>query len=156
LRSTRTDPENRPFAHSDPIEWTEENRAKILRALYTILLGNPELNKSPSAPAKTRFKLWWRLVGAAIENAAKCSEQSIDFQQLFLDQESDEEDSASLADTLSILNKRWPGRAFKAAEVADLIKRMAGKPRSALRCGNFYSRIRRATLLFRPRLSASG
>ena len=67
----RTDPENRPFQHSDPIGWTEANRVKILRALYTVVLGNPELRKMRSAPAKTRFKLWWRVVGAAIENAAK-------------------------------------------------------------------------------------
>ena len=62
----RTDPENRPFRHSDPIGWTEANRVRILRALYTILLGNPQLQKLRSAPAKTRFKLWWRVVGAAI------------------------------------------------------------------------------------------
>lgn len=133
----RTDPENRPFQHSDPIGWTEANRVKILRALYTIILGNPELRKMRSAPAKTRFKLWWRVVGAAIENAAKLHSEridptaydvkhrgrptSIDFQQLFLEQESDEEDSASLADALAVLNTRWPVGTFKAADVASLI-----------------------------------
>jgi hypothetical protein len=140
----RTDPENRPFRHSDPIGWTEANRVKILKALYTILLGNPELRKVRHAPAKTRFKLWWRLVGAAIENAAKLHSDaidpaaydakdrsrpaSIDFQQLFLDQESDEEDSASLADTLSVLNKRWPGGTFKAADVASIINENGNTP----------------------------
>ena len=53
---------------------------------------------------------------------------SIDFQQLFLDQESDEEDSASLADTLSVLNKRWPGGTFKAADVASLINENGNTP----------------------------
>jgi len=140
----RTDPENRPFRHSDPIGWTEANRVKILKALYTILLGNPELRKARSAPAKTRFKLWWRVVGAAIENAAKLHSEAIDpadydkrervlpvlidFQQLFLDQESDEEDSASLADTLSVLNRRWPGGTFKAADVAALINENGNIP----------------------------
>ena len=140
----RSDPENRPFRHGDPVGWTEANRAKILRALYTILLGNPELCKARSAPAKTRFKLWWRVVGAATENAAKLHSEaidpaaydakdrgrpvSIDFQQLFLDQESDEEDSASLADTLSVLNKRWPGGTFKAADVAGLINENGNTP----------------------------
>ena len=37
----RVDPENRPFKHPDPIGWTENHRAEILAALYTILLGNP-------------------------------------------------------------------------------------------------------------------
>jgi hypothetical protein len=121
----RTDPENRPFKHSG-VDWTEANRAKILRALYTVLLGNPELRKPHFAPAKTRFKLWWRVVGAAIENASKCVDQKIDFQTLFLDQESDDEDSASLADTLHILNKRWPDGTFKAADVAGLINENGG------------------------------
>jgi len=39
----RVDPENRPFKHPDPIGWTEKHRAEILAALYTILLGNPQL-----------------------------------------------------------------------------------------------------------------
>ena len=63
----RPDPENRAFRHPDPIGWTQANRAKILRALYTVLLGNPELDKPRDSPAKTRFKTWWRLVGAAID-----------------------------------------------------------------------------------------
>ena len=140
----RTDPENRPFRHGDPIGWTEANRVPILRALYTIVLGNPELRKVPSTPAKTRFKLWWRVVGAAIENASKLHSQAtdpagydaqdrerpvpIDFQQLFLEQESDEEDSASLADALGVLNKRWPGGTFKAADVAALINENGNTP----------------------------
>jgi hypothetical protein len=140
----RTDPENRPFRHGDPIGWTEANRVKILKALYTILLGNPELRKFRHAPAKTRFKLWWRVVGAAIENAAKLHSEaieraaydvkdrsrpvSIDFQQLFLDQESDEEESAPLADTLGVLNKRWPGGTFKAADVAGIINENGNSP----------------------------
>jgi hypothetical protein len=124
----RTDPENRPFRHCDPIGWTEANRAKILRALYTVLLGNPELSKRRSAAAKTRFKLWWRVVGAAIEHAAKCTKHEIDFQQLFLEQETDEEDSASLADALTVLNTRWTVGTFKAADVANLINANGNTP----------------------------
>lgn len=124
----RTDPENRPFHHGDPIGWTEANRVKILRALYTLLLGNPELKKPRSAPAKTRFKLWWRVVGGSIEHAAACAGQSLDFLQLFLSQETDEEDSASLADALHVLNTRWPGGTFKAADVATLISENGNTP----------------------------
>lgn len=63
-------PENRPVKHSDPVRWTEDHRAKIMKALYTILLGNPMLDEKPDATCKTRFKTWWRLVGSAIEHAA--------------------------------------------------------------------------------------
>ena len=80
----------------------------------------------------------------AIENAAKLHSEmvdpagydandrrlpvSIDFQQLFLDQESDEEDSATLADALGVLDKRWPGGTFKAADVASLINENGNTP----------------------------
>ena len=119
LEVDRTDPENRPFRHSDPVGWTEANRAQILQALYTLLLGNPELLKPRSAPAKTRFKLWWRVVGAAIENAAQSAGSEVDFQRLFLEQETDDDDSSSLADVLDILNRTW--HQFKASDVAHML-----------------------------------
>jgi hypothetical protein len=81
--------------------------------------------------------LWWRVIGGAIENAAQHHSEaidpagydardrsrpvSIDFQQLFLDQESDEEDSAELADALAVLDTRFPVGTFKAADIASLI-----------------------------------
>jgi hypothetical protein len=143
----RTDPENRPFRHSEP-GWTEANRPKILQALYTILLGNPELKKPRNAPAKTRFKLWWRVVGAAIENAAKLHAEAIDpaaydagdqgrpvpidFQRLFISQEADDEEGSSLADALDILNRRWPAGTFKAADVAKMINENGTTPDGAV------------------------
>jgi hypothetical protein len=36
----RPDPENRKFQHPDPFAWTIDHRARILRALYTILIWN--------------------------------------------------------------------------------------------------------------------
>ena len=77
----RTDPENRDFQHPDPIGWTEGHRAELLRAFYTILLGNPQLKAARDAPGRTRFKMWWRLVGSAVEHAAKLSGEDIDFQK---------------------------------------------------------------------------
>jgi hypothetical protein len=65
LDTDRADPENREVKHTDPIGWTEANRGEILRALYTVLLGNPR-NSEP----ETRFKGWWHLVGSAVEHAA--------------------------------------------------------------------------------------
>ena len=104
----RADPENRAFKHPDPVGWTENHRAEILAALYTILLGNPQLKAARDAAGKTRFKMWWRLVGSAVENAAKLAGQELDFQKLFLTQEEDDEESASLADVLDVLVKKWP------------------------------------------------
>ena len=95
----RHDPENRDFKHPDPIGWTEGHRAEILRALYAILLGNPQLNAPREAAAKTRFKMWWRLIGSAVEHAAA---EPIDFQDLFLVQEEDDEELLSLADALDV------------------------------------------------------
>ena len=88
----RVDPENRPFKHPDPIGWTEKHRAEILAALYTILLGNPQLKAPRDAEGKTRFKMWWRLVGSAVENAAKLAGRELDFQELFITQEEDDEE----------------------------------------------------------------
>jgi hypothetical protein len=122
LAVDRADPENREFKHPDPIGWTENHRAEILRALYTILLGNEQLRLPHDAAAKTRFKIWWRLVGSAVENAAALAGEEVDFQHLFLNQEEDEEEAASLADALVVMRRRWP--TFKASDVADLINQM--------------------------------
>jgi hypothetical protein len=116
----RVDPENRPFKHPDPIGWTENHRARILAALYTILLGNPQLKTARDAEGKTRFKMWWRLVGSAIEHAASLAGQEIEFQKLFLKQEEDDDESATLADALEILVKKWPD-GFTASDVTEMI-----------------------------------
>ena len=116
----RADPENRTFKHPDPVGWTENHRAEILAALYTILLGNPQLKAARDAEGKTRFKMWWRLVGSAVENAAKLAGQELDFQKLFITQEEDDEESASLADVLDVLVKKWPDQ-FTASDVAGMI-----------------------------------
>jgi hypothetical protein len=130
----RHDPENRDFKHPNPIGWTEGHRAEILHALYTILLGNPQLDAAHDAPGKTRFKMWWRLVGSAVELAAKLhaagkpekDRPAIDFQDLFLVQEEDDEESASLADVLNVLASRWPKeQEFRAFEVANIINNEA-------------------------------
>jgi hypothetical protein len=120
LDVNRVDPENRPFKHPDPIGWTENHRAEILAALYTILLGNPQLEAARDAESKTRFKMWWRLVGSAVEHAANLAGQELDFKKLFITQEEDDEESATLADVLDILLKKWPDQ-FTASDVADMV-----------------------------------
>jgi hypothetical protein len=127
LAVDRADPENRTFKHEDPIGWTKKHRAEILAALYTILLGNPQLNAPRDAPGKTRFKMWWRLVGSAVENAAQLAGQELDFKKLFVAQEEDDEDSASLADVLGVLVAAYP-KEFIAKDVAALVNSYWGGP----------------------------
>jgi hypothetical protein len=123
LEVDRPDPENREFKHPDPVAWTEDNRAEILAALYTILLGNPALKQPRSAAARTRYKMWWRLVGSAVEHAARLTGHGLDFQKLFLSQEADEEDTVDLAEALAIMERIWRASqaGFSAADVAKLV-----------------------------------
>jgi hypothetical protein len=122
LELDRYDPENREFTHPDPIGWTDSMRAEILAAFYTILLGNPTLKQPRNAPMKTRFKMWWRLVGSAVEHAAGLAnpDREVDFQKLFLAREDEDEDSTSLADALEIMLQKWMGT-FDAADIAKAI-----------------------------------
>jgi hypothetical protein len=138
LAVDRPDPENRLFAHLDPLAWTEAHRGQILQALYTVLRGNPRLqSRGSSPPAETRFKPWHHLIGAAVEHAAErhtelvakrmnclvasratdCPPRRIRFRDLFLDGESDEEQASSLATVLDTIRTKWPG-GCTAAEVA--------------------------------------
>jgi len=42
------------------------------------MLGNPQLNPGGNTPDETRFKMWWHMVGSAVENAArKAVEQEV-------------------------------------------------------------------------------
>ena len=150
LEVDRADPENRSFRHTDPIGWTEANRGRILSALYTILLGNPNLRPGSGAAPQTRFKIWWRLVGSAVEFAANhytnrvaslmvnvdpaCSSVAISFRDLFLSQEEDDEESASLADALAALaTTSWPQQKgastkaslFQASDLARLLNELS-------------------------------
>jgi hypothetical protein len=128
----RADPENRPFKHSDPIAWTLGNRGAILRALYILMRGNPQLQDRK--PEKTRFKRWWHLIGSAVEHAARSlvaagkakneadgSARAIDFGAIFASVEGEDEESSSLAEVLEVLYSVWPTDYFQASQVAKLI-----------------------------------
>ena len=109
-------------------------RAEILSALYTILLGNPTLKQPRNAPMLTRFKIWWRLVGSAVEHAAELAnpDREVNFQKLFLAREDEDEDFTSLAEALAIMATQWP-MMFSAAEVARLVNDQADQHGTALR-----------------------
>ncbi len=132
----RVDPENRVFKHPDPIAWTNHHRSEILQALYTILLGNPTLDKPHDAAMNTRFKMWYRLIGSAVEHAAKQAGNKIDFQALFQSQEAEDEDSVSLAEVLDVMHDTWTTKTsntFKAANVADYMNSDQSQHRDTLR-----------------------
>ena len=117
-RSRLAQPGDPPRASIAPIRKTASSNIPIRsagpittaprswRALYTILLGNPTLKKPRNAPMQTRFKMWWRLVGSAVEHAAKLADpdREVDFQKLFLAREDDDEDTTSLAEALEIMS----------------------------------------------------
>jgi hypothetical protein len=91
-------------------------------------MGNPQLKKPLGAPNETRFKMWWRLVGSAIENAVKLAGSEINekayekselnpqhysFKDLFIKREEDEdEETVFLADILKIIQAEWPQEFF--------------------------------------------
>lgn len=155
LEVDRADPENRVFKHPDPIAWTEAHRGQILRALYTVLLGNPRLRpRANLSPPETRFKAWWHMIGSAVEHAANqhadhvaaavmdahptCKPHPISFRELFLSQEADNEDTASLTDALSALATIWPNeQRFDAAAVARIINSAKCRDDSSL-ASNIY------------------
>ena len=118
----RSDPENRDFEHPEPIAWTLDNRMKILRAMYTILLGNPTLDEPRDAAMQTRFKMWWRVVGSAVENAAAAVGEPVAFKDLFQQrEEEDATDDVDLAEVLVALRSKWGGTEFTAQQVAEFV-----------------------------------
>lgn len=145
LSVDRADPENRPFRHPDPIAWTEAHRGKILQALYTVLLGG--LGANVESPPRTRFKTWWHLVGSPVERAARMVGGTLDFQSLFLAQEEDDEETASLADFLIALAGIRPNDSLRAAELARVIndnseyRLDSEKERSAILREFLFSRV---------------
>jgi hypothetical protein len=101
------DPMARTFKHNDIVGWTKANREKILGALYTILLGNPSLDLPADAPTRTRFPLWYRIVGSAVEHAARvyAAAEKVDFGKLFADRKTADEERASLGEMLDELDR---------------------------------------------------
>jgi hypothetical protein len=120
LNVDRPDPENRAFTHADPLAWTHANRTKILRALYTILIGGA-LNRPQGQVAKTRFKTWWRLIGWPVEYAAGLSGIKVDCTELLRVGESDDEEASAASRVLTILSNKWPGKWFTTREVVRFL-----------------------------------
>ena len=151
------DPENRTFRHMDPIEWTVDNRGEILRCLYTILLGNPQLRPQTRQTEKTRFKRWWHLVGSAVENAAVAMVSqhgglrpdrqvacTIDFNALFARAESEDDDTIGLVEALDALHATYGETEFQAATVAEHINaEMEKKPEPLVTLELYFRKLAR-------------
>jgi hypothetical protein len=127
LSTDRTDPENREFSHPDPIGWAQDHRGEILGALYTILLGNPQLKHR--RPAETRFKEWWHLIGSAVEHAAGHEAerlfQPISFKQMFARTEAKDEEAAERAEIIQTLYAINGGAEFTAIGVHEYLAKSA-------------------------------
>jgi hypothetical protein len=135
LTTDRCDPENREFKHPDPIGWTRDHRGKILGALYTILLGNPQFKER--RPAETRFKEWWNLIGSAVEyannEAPKKPGPHISFMQMFARTEAKDEDAIERADIIQTLYAIKGDAEFTAVSLHEHLAKSAsgaelGKP----------------------------
>jgi hypothetical protein len=109
------------------------------------MLGKPTLDLPPDAEMKTRFKMWYRLVGSAVEHATKCMKWTdadcgelpewdqllpdVDFANLFLSQEASDDDETDLGETLNALDAMAGirgGRDFRASDVAKLLNDSGG------------------------------
>jgi hypothetical protein len=120
LGTDRPDPEHRKFKHADPVDWTLRHRGGILQALFTIMLGNPRRRAGQHPAERTRFKVWWDMIGSAIEHAAAISGEKVSFRRLFLTNDEEDEEKVGLAEVLDILEQQWP-KGFKAADVAKAL-----------------------------------
>ncbi len=125
LNVNRPDPENRNFAHPDPLAWTQTNRSKILRALYTILIAGA-LNRPQHQVAKTRFKTWWNLVGWPVEFAAKLAGITVDCTELLRAGEVGDEEASAVSAAITILREIWGEKNFTAK---DVVKVMTPEPK---------------------------
>jgi hypothetical protein len=143
LSVSRPDPENREFKHADPLAWTQANRPKIVRALYTLLIAGA-LNRPKQQEAKTRFKTWWNLVGWSVEYAASLIGTTVNCTELMRAGEVEDEEASAVSAALTIMLKTWGERTFtsmdvvkamiteeaetaKAEAIADVLADLAGK-----------------------------
>jgi hypothetical protein len=116
LNVNRPDPENRAFAHADPLTWTQANRSKIVRALYTLLVAGA-LNRPKQQEAKTRFKTWWNLVGWPVEYAAGLIATTVNCTELMRAGEVGDEEASAASAALTIMREIWGDGAFTAMDV---------------------------------------
>ncbi len=116
----RPDPENRPFVHPDPLAWTAQNRQKILRCLYTILIYGCQ-NRPAGQVQKTRFKDWWSLCGWPVELAASLINQGIDCTALMKAGDIRDDEAGAASAMLSTLQAEFGDTAFTAKDIMAIL-----------------------------------
>ena len=121
LTADRPDPENREFKHPDILGWCDRNRAQILRAALTILLGNPTL-RNRTAKIETRFKAWFVLVGSAVEHAAKLADMQARMTDLFAQSEDEDDTVSVLLELLDLLLKVFPCKWFTIEHLTAMLR----------------------------------
>jgi hypothetical protein len=120
LNVDRPDPENRTFVHVDPMAWTQTNRSRILRALYTLLIAGA-LNRPKVQEAKTRFKTWWSLVGWPMEYAAGLLGINLDCTELFRAGEVRDEEASAASMVLTTLQEIFEDKSFTSREIIKVM-----------------------------------
>lgn len=121
LNVERPDPENRSFTHADPMAWTQASRAKILSALYTILIGGA-LQRPQGQIAKTRFKTWWGLIGWPVEHAARLLDINIDCTELLRAGETEDEEAGAASRILAVLSRQFGKRELTTREIVQFLE----------------------------------
>jgi len=116
LNVNRPDPENRAFAHADPLGWTQANRRKIVRALYTLLIAGA-LNRPKQQEPKTRFKTWWNIVGWPMEYPAGMIGTTVNCTELMRAGEVEDEEASAVSAVLTIMLEKWGDCVFTSMDV---------------------------------------
>jgi hypothetical protein len=113
-------PEDRAVAHADPIGWTRDHRAEILRCLYAILIYGCR-TRPQGQVAKTRFKAWWSLVGWPIELTASLIGVELSFETVFKATEAQDSKAAGIVTALHLLKNTFGDKWFRAREIRTIL-----------------------------------
>jgi hypothetical protein len=127
-------PEDRTVAHADPIAWTRDQRAEILRCLYTIMIYGCR-NRPAGQVAKTRFKTWWSLVGWPAELAASLIGVDLNFDTVFKATEAQDSKAAGIVTALHLLNNTFGEKWFRARDIRTILDQGALARATFLRTG---------------------
>jgi len=120
LLTDEPNPEDRTVAHADPIAWTRDHRAEILRCLYTIMIYGCR-NRPEGQVAKTRFKTWWSLVGWPVELAASLIGVELDFDTVFKATEAQDIKAAGIVTALHLLKNTFGEKWFRARDIRTIL-----------------------------------
>jgi hypothetical protein len=117
-------PEDRAVKHQDIVGWSEANRRKILRCLYTLLIYAGQNRPKDQVP-RTGMKQWWTLVGYAVEVAAPLLDPPSIFDCVEEDKklESVDGEAETIATILRLVQQAFGTDKFTARDVAEKIDR---------------------------------